>query len=53
MENIAKKIGDCKAMIDIGIANHFSNGDQDRNRDRDRDLNVGDRAHALPNLHIK
>ena len=37
IEKIAKKIGDREAMIEIGIANHFSNGDRDR--DRDRDLN--------------
>ena len=43
MEKIVKKIGDRKFTIEIGIGDHFSNGD----RDRDRDLNVGDRAHAL------
>ena len=35
IEKIAKKIGDHKATIEIGIGDHFSNGD----RDRDRDLN--------------
>ena len=58
IEKIAKKIGDRKATIEIGIADHFSNGDRyrdrDRNfgkdRDRDRDLNVVDRTHALVKL---
>ena len=43
IKKIAKKIGDREAAIEIGIADHFLNGD----RDRDRDLNFGDRAHAL------
>ena len=36
IEKIGKKIGDREATIEIGIADHFSNGD----RDRDRDLNL-------------
>ena len=43
IKKIAQKIGDREATIEIGIADHFSNGD----RDRDRDLNFGDRSHAL------
>ena len=35
MKNIAQKIGNREAKIEIGIADHFSNGD----RDRDHDLN--------------
>ena len=45
IKKIAQKIGDREATIEIGIADHFINGDRDRNRDRD--LNFDDRAHAL------
>ena len=40
-----------EVAIEIGIANHFSNGD----RDRDRDLNFSNRAHALlkSNLNLQ
>ena len=34
VKKIAKKIGDRQAAIEIGIADHFSNGDRDRDRDR-------------------
>ena len=52
-----RRSGSC--AIEIGIADHFSNGDQDRiaisifGKDQDRDLNVGNRAHALdiPTTH--
>ena len=47
IEKIGKKIGDREATIEIGIDDHFSNGD----RDRDRDHNFGDRAHTLHITH--
>ena len=34
IKKIAKKIGDREAAIEIGIADHFLNGDRDRDRDR-------------------
>ena len=49
MKTIAEKIGDREATIEIGIADHFSNGD----RDRDRNLNFGDRANALSSYNGK
>ena len=39
VKKIAQKIGDREATIEIGIADHFLNGD--------RDLNFVDRVHAL------
>ena len=46
---IAEKIGDREAAIEIGITDHFSNGDRNFDEDRygDRYLNFGDRAHAF------
>ena len=43
-KKIVQTIGDREAAIEIGIGDHFWNGD------RDRDLNFGDRDHALPSI---